>query len=279
MDARTPLSGGQQRYLITLRRELRVVRLSRAGLFLFFLLLWESTAQKGILDSFIFSSPSLILSAFLRMIKDGSLLTHTGVTLFETLLSFALVTVLGIGIALFLWCFPRLASVLEPYLVILNSLPKSALAPLLIVWLGSNMRTIVVAGISVAIFGAVLNLYTGFEETDPDKLKLIKTLKGTRKDALFQVVLPASVPLSFSIMKVNIGLCLIGVVIGEMIGSKEGLGYLIIYSSQVFQLTPMILAIFIFMATPVVYGISQAGVESELQLQLQPVPQPWHHWV
>ena len=245
MDARTPLSGGQQRYLITLRRELRVVRLSRAGLFLFFLLLWESTAQKGILDSFIFSSPSLILSAFLRMIKDGSLLTHTGVTLFETLLSFALVTVLGIGIALFLWCFPRLASVLEPYLVILNSLPKSALAPLLIVWLGSNMRTIVVAGISVAIFGAVLNLYTGFEETDPDKLKLIKTLKGTRKDALFQVVLPASVHLSFSIMKVNIGLCLIGVVIGEMIGSKEGLGYLIIYSSQVFQLTPMILAIFI----------------------------------
>lgn len=245
MAARTPMSCGQHNYLLTLRKELRFIRLSRIGLFLLFLLLWEGAAKRGAIDSFIFSSPSLLLSTFLRMLKDGTLLTHTGVTLLETLISFVLVTVFGIGAALLLWCFPRLAAVLEPYLVILNSLPKSALAPLLIVWLGSNIRTIIVAGISVAFFGAVLNLYTGFEETDPDKLKLIKTLKGSRKDALLKVVLPASVPLSFSIMKVNIGLCLIGVVIGEMIGSKKGLGYLIIYSSQVFQLTPMILAILI----------------------------------
>ena len=112
-------------------------------------------------------------------------------------------------------------------------------------WLGSNIKTIIVAGLSVAIFGAILNLYTGFCGTDPDKLKLISTLRGTKKDALFKVVLPSSVPLILCIMKVNIGLCLIGVVIGEMIGSKRGLGYLIIYSSQVFKLDTMIMSIVI----------------------------------
>ena len=152
--------------------------------------------------------------------------------------------------------FPRLSAILEPYLVVLNSLPKSALAPLLIVWLGSNMKTIILAGISVAVFGAIMNLYTGFCETDPDKLKLIKTLGGTKKDALFKVILPGSVPLILSVMKVNIGLALIGIVIGEMIGSKSGLGYLIIYSSQVFQLTIMLMSIFILcMIAVLLYGI------------------------
>ena len=155
-----------------------------------------------------------------------------------------------------LWAFPRLSAILEPYLVVLNSLPKSALAPLLIVWLGSNMKTIILAGISVAVFGAIMNLYTGFCETDPDKLKLIKTLGGTKKDALFKVILPGSVPLILSVMKVNIGLALIGIVIGEMIGSKSGLGYLIIYSSQVFQLTIMLMSIFILcMIAVLLYGI------------------------
>ncbi len=117
------------------------------------------------------------------------------------------------------------------------------------------MKTIILAGISVAIFGAILNLYTGFCETDQDKLKLIRTLGGTKKDALCKVVLPASVPLILSIMKVNIGLSLIGIVIGEMIGSKQGLGYLIIYSSQIFQLTTMIMAIVILcMIAILLYG-------------------------
>ena len=113
------------------------------------------------------------------------------------------------------------------------------------VWLGSKMKTMILAGISVASCGAVLNLYTGFCEIDSDKLKLIQTLVGNKKDALIKVILPASIPLILSVMKVNIGLSLIGIVIGEMIGSKQGLGYLIIYSSQVFQLTTMIMAIVI----------------------------------
>ena len=134
---------------------------------------------------------------------------------------------------------------MEPYLVVLNSLPKSALAPLLIVWLGANERTIVVSGMSVAIFGSVINLYSGFCQADPDKLKLIETLGGHKKEKLTKIVLPASVPLIISVMKVNIGLCLVGVIIGEFIGARKGLGYLIIYGSQTFKLTWVLMSIVI----------------------------------
>jgi len=179
------------------------------------------------------------------MCRNQSLFTHIGITLTETLLSFFFVVILGIGTAVLLWMFPKLAKILEPYLVVLNSLPKSALAPLLIVWLGANVRTIIVAGMSVAIFGSVINLYTGFQDADPDKRKLIATLGGNKKDELTKIVLPSSVPLILSIMKVNIGLCLVGVIIGEFIGARQGLGYLIIYSSQTFKLTTVLMAILV----------------------------------
>lgn len=241
----TPISNAQKNYLQKIRREKYIIFLSRIFLFLGFLLLWEISARHGWIDSFIFSSPSEIAETFFRMLRNQSLFTHIGVTLMETLLSFALVVILGIGTAVLLWVCPRLSRVLEPYLVTLNSLPKSALAPLLIVWLGSNVRTIIVAGISVAIFGSVINLYTGFREADPEKLKLIRTLGGTKKDELTKIVLPSSVPVILSVMKVNIGLCLVGVIIGEFIGARQGLGYLIIYSSQTFRLSTVLMSIII----------------------------------
>ena len=125
----------------------------------------------------------------------------------------------------------------------LNSLPKSALAPLLIVWLGNNMRTVIVAAVSVAVFGSVLTLHTGFAQTDPDKIKLIYSLGGSRKDVLLKVLIPSSVPLIISNMKVNVGLCLVGVIIGEFLSAKAGLGYLIIYASQVFKMDMLVMSI------------------------------------
>lgn len=180
------------------------------------------------------------------IIADGTLIRHLSITLAETLINFSLVTVLGIASALLLWIFPRLSAILEPYLVVLNSLLKSALAPLLIVWLGNNMKTIVCAGISVDVFGAILNLYTGLCETDPDKLLT----------PLFKVVLPSSITLNLGVKKVNVGLSLNGIVIGEMIGSKNGLGYLIIYSSQILQLATMIMSIVILCIIAILlYGL------------------------
>ena len=184
-----------------------------------------------------------------QQMKNQDLPGHIGITLFETLASFVLVIAVSLVFAVLLWKSRTFSRILEPYMVMLNSLPKSALAPLLIVWLGANYKTIILTGMSVAVFGSVLSLYTGFQEVDAEKIKLIYTLNGTSRDALYKVILPANVPNLFSIMKVNIGLCLVGVIIGEFIAAKRGLGYLIIYGSQVFKLDWVILSILILCIT------------------------------
>ncbi|MCD7883742.1 MAG: ABC transporter permease [Lachnospiraceae bacterium] len=239
------MSLSQKQYLKSLDRRRRRIWTARISIFVLFLLFWEAAVQQGWIDGFIFSSPSRVANAFLRLWADGSILRHTRITLLETLASFALVVLLGVGCAVLLWYNRALSEIFEPFLVVLNSLPKSALAPLLIVWIGANLKSIIVSGVSVAIFGTILNLYTGFHEMDPESSKLIYTLQGTKKDVLFKVLLPGTLPLLISIMKVNIGLCLVGVVIGEFIGAREGLGYLIIYSSQIFKLDWLILSIVI----------------------------------
>ncbi|MCC8046735.1 MAG: ABC transporter permease [Clostridiales bacterium] len=256
MKSLETMSFSQKQYLKSLDRRRHRIWSARILIFILFLLLWETAVRQGWIDGFIFSSPSRVANAFVRMWADGSILVHTRITLLETFASFALVVLLGVGCAVLLWYNRALSEVFEPFLVVLNSLPKSALAPLLIVWLGANLKSIIVSGVSVAIFGTILNLYTGFREMDPESSKLIYTLQGTKKDVLFKVLLPGTLPLLISIMKVNIGLCLVGVVIGEFIGAREGLGYLIIYSSQIFKLDYLILSIVILCVIAVLlYGM------------------------
>lgn len=238
-------SQNQQHYLKAYQHRQRLVFFWRFFLFVFFLVLWEVSSRRNWIDSFIFSSPSLILKNTIIMFQKQDLLSHIRITLLETLCSFLLVTGISLLLSLFLWAFPHLSEILEPYLITLNSLPKSALAPLLIVWLGANTTTIIVSGISVAVFGAVINLYTGFRETDPETCKLIQTFGGGKPSILLKVILPSSIPMILSVMKVNIGLCLVGVVIGEFIGARKGLGYLIIYGSQTFKLTWVLMSILI----------------------------------
>lgn len=221
------------------------IRLFRILILIFFLSLWQICASTGIIDAFFFSSPWQVLTTFLHMVMDLTFFIHTGITLLETILSFFLVLILGLLCATLLWHSEKLSEVLEPWLVVLNSLPKSALAPLFIVWLGTGIHTIIIAGISVAIFGSIISLYTGFRQADPEKIRLIATLGGSKKDAFFLVVLPSSIPTILSNMKVNIGLALVGVIIGEFLAARRGLGYLIIYGSQVFQLHLVITSIVI----------------------------------
>lgn len=237
------ISTGQALFLRSLKRRRITVRIARAAILSLFLLLWEVSADAGLIDSFIFSSPSKICMCFREMVMDRSIFLHIWVTLYETIASFLLVTLVSILTAVLLWCSRRLSEILEPYMVVLNSLPKSALAPLLIVWLGATPTTIIVAGMSVALFGSIMNLYTSFTTVDQEKIKLIYTLHGNRRHALTKVVLPGSIPSIISNMKVNIGLCLVGVVIGEFLAARNGLGYLIIYSSQVFKMDWLIMSI------------------------------------
>ena len=237
------LSTGHRHYLRHYHFHRLLVIFFRIFLLTGFLFLWEFCASHQIIDSFIFSSPSKIMNVLLLMISDHSIFLHLGVTLYETFVSFFLVIFVSILFAILLWYSNNLSEILEPYLVALNSLPKSALAPLLIVWLGATKTTIIVTGMSVAIFGSILNLYTSFRSTDPGKIKLIYTLRGNHLHVLTKVILPYSIPAIISNMKVNIGLCLVGVIIGEFLAAKEGLGYLIIYSSQVFKMDWLLMSI------------------------------------
>ena len=237
------LSTGHRHYLRHYHFHRLLVIFFRIFLLTGFLFLWEFCASHQIIDSFILSSPSKIMNVLLLMISDHSIFLHLGVTLYETFVSFFLVIFVSILFAILLWYSNNLSEILEPYLVVLNSLPKSALAPLLIVWLGATKTTIIVTGMSVAIFGSILNLYTSFRSTDPGKIKLIYTLRGNHLHVLTKVILPYSIPAIISNMKVNIGLCLVGVIIGEFLAAKEGLGYLIIYSSQVFKMDWLLMSI------------------------------------
>lgn len=235
----------QQAYIERERMHKRRVTLVRVMLLVLLLALWELCAELGIIDDFIFSSPSRVFLCFWGMVTDGSMFGHLGITLFETMVSFFVVVALGILTAVLLWSSRSASEVLEPYLVMLNSLPKSALAPILIVWLGNHVHTIVVAAVSVAVFGSILTLHNGFSNMDPEKTKLIYALGGTRKDVLTKVLLPGCLPLIISNMKVNVGLCLVGVIIGEFLAAQKGLGYLIIYGSQVFKLDLVMMSIVI----------------------------------
>lgn len=238
-------SRSQREFLAKEKLHRRQVGVCRVMLLVLFLVLWELCAELRMIDSFIFSSPVKIWRCFLEMAGDGSIFLHIGVTLFETLASFFLVVTFGVAAAILLWSSRSLSEILEPYLVMLNSLPKSALAPLLIVWMGNRTRTIIVAAVSVAVFGSILTLHTGFVQTDPDKIRLIRSLGGTKRDVLVKVLIPSSVPLIISNMKVNVGLCLVGVIIGEFLSARAGLGYLIIYASQVFKMDMLVMSIVI----------------------------------
>ena len=251
----------QQEFIAKEIRHRRQVVIVRFMLLVLLLALWELAADFGWINSFIFSSPSMIAKCLLGMAADGSLFLHTGVTLLETVVSFALVVAVGLAVALMLWCSRSLSEILEPFLVMLNSLPKSALAPLLIVWLGNNMRTIIVAAISVALFGSILTLHTGFSQMDGEQVKLIYSLGGSRRDVLLKVLLPGSLPLIISNMKVNIGLCLVGVIIGEFLSARAGLGYLITYGSQVFAMTMVVTAIVVLCLMSVVLYQGIAMIE------------------
>lgn len=223
----------------------RRIRIYQLLILIGFIAFWELSTIYGLVDSFIFSSPSRVVKTIAVMTVDGQLFYHVGITLFETLISFSLVNLVGLLVAVVLWWNNSIAKVLEPYLIVLNSLPKSALAPVFIVWLGNNMKTIIVAAISVALFGSIITLYSNFKAVEEDRIKLIYTLGGNKKDVLLKVVLPSNIPSLISLMKVNIGLSLVGVIIGEFLASKAGLGYLIIYGSQIFRLDWVIMSIVI----------------------------------
>ena len=231
-----PLSAERQAYLRQVLFRRRLVHFCQAGLLLGFVALWELLARTGAIDSFIFSQPSRIWETWVELFSRGDLLMHLGVTVYETLAGFFLGAALGLLLAVLLWWSGFLARVFEPYLVVLNSLPKIALGPVIIIIVGAGTEAIVFMALAISLVVTVLEMLGGFLRTDPDLLKMAATFGAGRRQLFQKIVLPANVGTLFGSLKINIGLSLVGVIAGEFLVSKAGLGYLIVYGGQVFQL-------------------------------------------
>lgn len=219
------------------KRQKRIILFSQFFLIFLFFLSWEFLTSQKILNPFIFSSPSRIWNTILGLIKTGELWGHILTTLYETILSFGIGISLGFLIAILLYEFPILAKIVDPFLTMLNSLPKVALGPIIILWTGANTKSIIVMALLINLIVSILNIYNGFLGVDDMKLKLLQTFGASKKQILRYLIIPESKRTILSSLKINISMTLIGVIMGEFLVSKKGIGYLIIYGTQVFNLT------------------------------------------
>ena len=238
-------SGEHLLYLKKERKNSVIVWIARIGLLVLLLGIWELIAALQVVDPFIISSPSRVAKMIGQLWSNGTLFYHIGTTLWETLAGFAIAVVLGTAIALALWWSERARRILEPYIVVLNSLPKIALGPVIIIWFGTGSTAIVFMTVLVGIIVAVMNMLSGFLATDKNKITLLRSMGASKMQILIKLVIPSSLPEFIGMLKICVGMAWIGSIMGEYIVSKAGLGYLIVYGGQVFKLDLVMAATFI----------------------------------
>lgn len=229
-------SDEHKKYLKTQKNKKLFITLSQILFLALFLGIWELLTAVGVWDSFILSSPSIILKKAINLFISGNLFYHIGVTLYEAILGFIIATGLGTLIAVLLWWSDYFRKVLEPYLVVLNSLPKIALGPIIIIWFGAGTQSIVVMAILICIIITTLTMLNAFLSCDNDKIMLLKSMGANKFQILFKLIIPNALPEFISMLKINVGMTWVGTIMGEYLVSKAGLGYLIVYGGQVFQL-------------------------------------------
>ena len=249
------ISKERKEYLKKNKNQKRKVIITQILILIAFLGIWEILADTQIIDSFITSSPSRILKTFMDL-GSNDLIHHIGVTVYETVIGFLLGTIIGIIVAILLWWSNFLAKVAEPYLVVLNSLPKVALGPVIIIWVGAGTPAIIVMAVSISLIVTILENLNGFLRTDKDLIKMAKTFKASKWQILTKIVIPANIGTFINSLKVNIGLSLVGVISGEFLVSKAGLGYLIVYGGQVFKLDLVMTSVLILgIVAGIMYGL------------------------
>lgn len=221
-------------------------------------LLWELLSRLGIINTFLFSSPSYMFKTLINLFKSNNLISHIWVTLYEIIISFLISFAVGFIIASCFWWNKFIAKVVDPYLTILNSLPKVALGPLIIIWVGASINSIIVMSLMISLFITIINLHVGFNSVNKNYITLLKSMKANKWQIYQKVILPSNKKIIINTMKINISMNLIGVVMGELLVSKEGLGYLIMYGSQVFNINLVITSIIILaiISTILYYAIN-----------------------
>ncbi|WP_324824593.1 ABC transporter permease [Sinanaerobacter sp. ZZT-01] len=234
-------------YLIKAKRRKQLIFFWQIGILLCFTAMWEISAALGWIDSFILSQPSRIWNTCINMAQNG-LMMHIGVTVYETLIGFTLGVITGTVLAIILWWSSFISKVSEPYLVVLNSLPKIALGPVIIIIVGAGTEAIIFMALAISLIVTVLEMLNGFQNTDKEYVKMAATFGATRFQIFKKIVFPYNIKTLFNSLKINIGLSLVGVIAGEFLVSKAGLGYLIVYGGQVFQLDLVMASVIILAA-------------------------------
>lgn len=240
-------SNGYKKYLKKEKRKKILIVTTQLLILIFLIILWQTLANHNLINTFITSSPKNILNTIINLYQENNLFHHIWITTYETLISFTLGTILGIIIAIILWSNKFIYKVIDPYLTILNSLPKVSLGPILIIWVGANINSIIVMALLISVIITIITVYNGFNSTDINKIKLLKSFNASKYQTLKHLILPSNYPTIISSLKINISMSLIGVIMGELLVSKQGIGYLIMYGSQVFNLDLVISGIIILM--------------------------------
>ena len=227
------------------RKDKIIIHTFQIVLLVFFIVIWQLLANLNIINTFIFSSPQKILQTIVNLYKTKKLFINIWVTVYETLISFSIATILGTLIATILWWNKKIHNIIEPYLTILNSLPKVALGPIIIIWFGAGIKSIIFMALLISLIITIINVYEGFDKTNYNKIKLMKSLGAKKYQIFLKLVFPSNISTIISAVKINVSMSLIGVIMGEFLVSKKGIGYLILYGSQVFNLSLVISGIFI----------------------------------
>lgn len=238
-------SGEHKEYIDKIKKKKRVVVFFRCFILVLFLIIWELLARMEVINTFLSSSPSMVVETTIGLFASGNLWRHILITLIEVLVSFFIAFVIGIGVASLLWSSEILSKILDPYLTVLNSLPKVALGPLIIIWVGASVKSIIVMSLMINVFVTIINIYVGFAMTNEEYIKLLKTMEASKIQIFTKVILPANKKNIINALKINISMSLIGVIMGELLVSKEGLGYLIMYGSQIFNINLVITSVVI----------------------------------
>lgn len=231
-----PYSKAHEKYLKRLRND-KIFVLSFQILILVLIIgLWELLAATNVIDPFFVSSPSRVFNMFISMVENGTIWRHIGITLLETLVGFAIATLGGTLIAILLWWNKRLRRILEPYIVVLNSLPKIALGPIIILWVGSGMSAIITMCVLICIVLTTISMLNAFNSCDADKIQLMKSMHANKFQIFWKLILPNATNEFISVLKINVGMSWVGTIMGEYLSSSAGLGYLIVYGSQIFNI-------------------------------------------
>ena len=225
-----------KKYLKKKKIKQTLIIFSQISILLVCILLWEYLANKEIINTFIYSSPSRMLNTIINLYVDNNLFNNIWTTVYETVISFSLATIFGTIIAIMFWYSKFFYKVMEPYLTVLNSLPKVALGPIIIIIFGANINSIIIMALLISLIITISNVYSGFINTDKNKIKLLNSFNATKWQILKYLVIPSNYHIIINSLKINVGMSLVGVIMGEFLVSKSGIGYLINYGSEVFNL-------------------------------------------